>query len=65
MSQKFLVNNPEKAIFTYTDGFMFGDWILRVRASGFLSGNLLNEGKCKTGKHRAYDIEGDESPLMN
>ncbi len=45
-----------------TNGFCFGSVIL------LLTGSILNndnEGRCKTGKDRYYDIEGDVSPLTD
>jgi hypothetical protein len=60
MKEKYIPNNYDKAIRTYSKGFEFGDDILGVY------GDLLNESKrgwCYTSKNRGYDIEGDVSPL--
>ncbi len=57
---KFTPNNYDKSISTVTNGFDFGNNILR------LSGDKLNENanaRCYTAKSNFYDIEGDVSPL--
>jgi hypothetical protein len=61
MNHKYIPNNWQKAIYTNSHGFSFGNGIL-----GVISGTKLNqheEGMCSTGKERYYDIEGDFSPL--
>jgi hypothetical protein len=63
MTQKYIPNNHQKAIFTCYNGFSFGEGILSVRSDSTL--NKQNEGGCCTGKQWYYDIEGDVSPLTN
>jgi hypothetical protein len=63
MTQKYIPNNHQKAICTEPNGFMFGDYILLLISYSTL--NNHNEGWCRTGKNRYYDIEGDVSPLTN
>ena len=63
MTHKYNPNNSEKAIDTQLNGFRFGNGILLVTSSTSL--NEKNEGRCRTGKHNFYDIEGDVSPLTN
>ena len=63
MTQRYNCNNTERAIYTDSNGFCFGDCILRVTSDTTL--NQHDKGWCKTGKYRCYDIEGDESPLTN
>jgi hypothetical protein len=63
MTQKYIPNNNHYAIYTVSDGFRFGYHILSLTSDSTL--NNHNEGWCKTGKGRYYDIEGDVSPLTN
>jgi hypothetical protein len=63
MTQKYIPNDHKNAIYTDPDGFMFGNWILLLTSDSTL--NKHNEGECRTGKGRCYDIEGDVSPLTN
>ena len=63
MTQKYIPNDPQKAIYTRSDGFSFGNCILIVTSTTTL--NNHNEGYCWTGKDKFYDIEGDVSPLTN
>jgi hypothetical protein len=63
MTQKYIPNDHQNAIYTHPDGFSFGTWILLLRSDSTL--NKQNEGICCTGKDRYYDIEGDVSPLTN
>jgi hypothetical protein len=63
MTHKYIPNDRQKAIFTRSDGFMFGYFILGVTSDTTL--NKHEEGWCDTGKDRHYDIEGDVSPLTN
>ncbi len=60
MTQKYTPNNHDKAVFTYSNGFCFGDWILGIRGDAL---NNNNEGGSYTGKERFYNIEGEVSPL--
>ena len=62
MKEKYTPNNYGLAIFTRSNGFEFGDNILRVSGDPI---NATNHGRCYTGKDRGYDIEGDVSPLTN
>ena len=59
---KYTPSNHNHAIYTETNGFEFGDWILRVRGDEL---NTDNGGGCCTGEERGYAIEGDVSPLTN
>ena len=63
MTQRYNCNNTQKAIYTDSDGFCFGNGILYLTSSTTLNGH--NEGGCYTGKDNYYDIEGDVSPLTN
>ena len=63
MTQKYIPNNSQKAVFTHPKGFRFGDSVLCVTSGTAL--NIHDEGRCRTGKDRGYDIEGDVSPLTN
>ena len=63
MTQRYNCNNTQYAIYTESNGFIFGNWILLLRSDTTL--NQHNKGWCKTGKWRYYDIEGDVSPLTN
>ena len=64
MSKKFVVYNPERAIYVDDEGFTFGYNILRVAGSPLNSKNI---GICQVvGKEKTYNIEGDKngkSPL--
>ena len=54
MTQKYANNNPEKGIYTWSNGFMFGNNALRV------SGDILNKkdkGWCWAGQDTHYDID--------
>ena len=62
MTQKYIPNNHQNAIYTSVNGFKFGNQILLLTGSTL---NDHNEGRCLTGKDRYYDIEGDVSPLTN
>ena len=62
MTNKFATNSPKYAIYTYANGFCFGNDLL---ANNGLSLNNENEGICKTGKDKFYDIEGTVSLLTN
>ena len=62
MKQKYTPNNYDKAIDTRSNGFEFGNYILRVSGDPL---NAPNYGLCYTGKATYYDIEGDVSPLTN
>lgn len=59
MTQKYGNNNPLKAIYTWSNGFMFGNNVLRVSGDTL---NKKNKGWCWTGKNTYYDIA---SPLTN
>jgi hypothetical protein len=63
MTHKYIPNNRQKAIGTLPNGFCFGDHILSVSSETTL--NQYNGGRCRTGKDKYYDIEGDVSPLTN
>jgi hypothetical protein len=63
MTRKYIPNDTNKAIYTYSNGFGFGMLILLLTSDTTL--NRLNEGRCHTGKDRYYDIEGNVSPLIN
>jgi hypothetical protein len=63
MTQKYIPNNYQYAIYNPPNGFSFGGSILGVTSYGTL--NKHNEGVCFTGKDNYYDIEGDVSPLTN
>jgi hypothetical protein len=63
MTQKYIPNNHQNAICTYSTGFCFGWEILLLTSTSIL--NNHNEGVCRTGKQYYYDIEGDVSPLTN
>jgi hypothetical protein len=63
MTQKYIPNDHQKAIYTRSDGFCFGDGILLLTSDSTL--NNHDKGWCWTGKNRHYDIEGDMSPLTN
>ena len=63
MTQKYILTNHHRAIYTHPNGFGFGDWILFLTSDSTL--NKHNEGCCYTGKDRDYDIEGDVSPLTH
>ena len=63
MTQRYNCNNTQNAIYTYSDGFSFGNDILSVTSDTTL--NQHNKGECWTGKDHYYDIEGDLSPLTN
>jgi hypothetical protein len=63
MTHKYIPNDTKKAIYTYSYGFWFGNAILLLTSDTTLNKN--DEGRCLTGKHRGYDIEGDVSPLTN
>jgi hypothetical protein len=63
MTQKYIPNNSRIAIYNKSNGFMFGNGIIRVTSDGTL--NQHNVGYCETGKAHGYDIEGDVSPLIN
>ena len=60
LTHKYSPSNHDKAIYTYPNGFCFGDWILGIRGDTL---NSNNEGGCYTGKDRFYNIEGEVSPL--
>ncbi len=60
MKEKYAINNPNHAIYTYTNGFSFGNDMLTVKGSPL---NHQNKGECKTGKDRYYNIEEEVSPL--
>jgi hypothetical protein len=62
MKEKYIPNNYDKAIYTTTYGFYFGDWILGVFGDPL---NGYHNGRCWTGKANYYNIEGDVSPLTN
>jgi hypothetical protein len=62
MKEKYTPNNYDKAIFTRSDGFEFGNYILGVYGDPL---NAPNNGRCLTSKDNYYDIEGDVSPLTN
>jgi hypothetical protein len=64
MKEKYIPNDYDKAIYTYSRwvAFEFGNYILAVRDDPL---NAPNNGWCFTGKHNYYDIEGDVSPLTN
>jgi hypothetical protein len=62
MKEKYTPNNYGLAIFTRSNGFEFGDNILRVSGDPL---NAPNNGWCLTGNYKGYDIEGDVSPLTN
>ncbi len=63
LQNKFDPTDYNKAIFTKSEGFTFGDGILGV--SGFTL-NGVNMGACLTKLDRGYDtVEGDVSPLTN
>ena len=55
LTHKYSPSNHDKAIYTYPNGFCFGDWILGIRGDTL---NSNNEGGCYTGKDRFYNIEG-------
>lgn len=59
MTQKYTPNANDKAIYIRSNGFQFGNAILRVY------GNKLENCHSYTGKDHYYDIEGDLSPLTN
>ena len=63
MTQKYIPNNHQNAIYNYPNGFCFGEQILLLISTSTL--NNHNEGRCYTGKQYYYDIEGDVSPLTN
>jgi hypothetical protein len=63
MTQKYIPNNHQRAIYTQANGFMFGVLILGLTSDSTL--NKYNGGYCCTGKGNYYDIEGDVSPLTN
>ena len=63
MTQRYNCNHTQMAICTQLNGFCFGNSILLLTSDTTL--NEHNEGYCKTGKGRFYDIEGDVSPLTN
>jgi hypothetical protein len=63
LAQRYNPNNTQCAIFTCSNGFTFGNNILRVTSDNTL--NQFNQGRSKTGKQWYYDIEGDVSPLTN
>ena len=63
MTQKYIPNNHQKAIYTHSHGFCFGYDILLLTSTSTL--NKHNQGWCLTGKDKYYDIEGDVSPLTN
>jgi hypothetical protein len=63
MTQRYNCNHTQKAIYTWHNGFYFGNGILMVRSDTTL--NQHNQGYCWTGKGYYYDIEGDVSPLTN
>ena len=63
MTQKYIPNDHQNAIFTCSIGFSFGNNILLLTSDSTL--NNHNEGRCYTGKDRDYDIEGDVSPLTH
>jgi hypothetical protein len=63
MTHKYIPNDSQNAIYTYSDGFCFGASILLLTSDTKL--NQHDEGRCTTGKHHGYDIEGDVSPLTN
>jgi hypothetical protein len=63
MTHKYIPNDRKKGIFTWDNGFSFGNFILGV--TSFTTLNKHREGYCLTGKDRYYDIEGDVSPLTN
>ena len=62
MSQKYTQNNSSTAMYTSSNSFCFGRWILGFSGSPL---NGKNNGYCYTGKSNFYDIEGDLSPLTN
>ena len=63
MTHKYICNNRQYAIYTWPNGFCFGNGILLLTSTSTL--NNHNEGRCWTGKDKYYDIEGDLSPLTN
>jgi hypothetical protein len=63
MTHKYIPNDRQNAIYTYSNGFGFGVGILTVTSHTTLNQN--EKGRCYTGKSRGYDIEGDVSPLTN
>jgi hypothetical protein len=63
MTQKYIPNDSKKAIYTNQYGSIFGADVLKVTSLTTI--NKHNEGWCKTGKDKGYDIEGDVSPLTN
>ena len=62
MKEKYIPNNYDKAIYTPSNGFEFGNAILAVSGDTL---NGANNGWCYTVKAYFYDIEGDVSPLTN
>ena len=55
MQQKYIPNDPNKAICPIPDGFQFGNGILK------LAGEVLNvrdNGTCNVGNDKFYDLEG-------
>jgi hypothetical protein len=63
MAHKYIPSDRQKAIYTWNNGFCFGNAILSVKSDTSL--NQHNQGYCNTGKQWYYDIEGDVSPLTN
>jgi hypothetical protein len=63
MTQRYNCNHTQRAIYTRSNGFEFGNGILAVISYTAL--NEHNQGCCFTGKGCYYDIEGDLSPLTN
>ena len=63
MTHKYIPYDRQKAIYTHSNGFIFGNDILTVTSATTL--NQHNQGYCWTGKGHYYDIEGDVSPLTN
>jgi len=54
MTQKYKNNNPLKAIYTWSNGFMFGNNVLRVSGDTL---NKKNKGWCWSGFDTHYNID--------